>query len=227
MRRIGIRIGDLRNLQYDCLSQSDRGFWYIKIPLGKLNNERLFPLDEKSLALARKLKTLSREHNGGRDPEKLVVHPRGKPPGDADYYHVLYEISEKIRIDCEHSLGDEPLVSHRLRHTFATTLLSAGIDIVSLQKLLGHRSITMTLRYARVMPQKLREDYLKAVEQLQKDVSLPTLPYESNNLLLTELLQDLLGRLSTQALEPTADKKRFHALIRRARRLKNDLATLN
>jgi site-specific recombinase XerD len=227
MRRIGIRIGDLRNLEYDCLRKDDRGYWYIKIPLGKLNKERLFPLDEKSLVLVQKLKALSRKHNGGRDPEKLVIHPRGKPPGDTDYYYVLYEISEKIRVDCNHSLGDEPLVSHRLRHTFATTLLSAGIELATLRELLGHRSLSMTLRYARVMPQKLRGDYLKAVDQLKKDVLLPTLTCESKNLPLTELLHDLLGRLRSQALEPGADKKRYGVLIRRTKRLKAELAILN
>jgi integrase len=37
---------------------------------------------------------------------------------------------------------------HDMRHTFATRLVRAGVDIVSVQHLLGHSKITMTARYA-------------------------------------------------------------------------------
>lgn len=227
MRRIGIRIGDLRNLRYDCLREDERGYWYAKIPIGKLNNERLFPLDDKALALIKKIKALSRKYNRGRDPEKLIIHPRGRAPGTLDYQLVLYEISEKLRLDGDHSLGDEPLVSHRLRHTFATSLLNAGMNVEGLQRLLGHRSLSMTLRYARVMPMKLREDYLKALDQLQKNVSLPALPHESKNFMPGELLEELLGRLRGRALEPDTDRKKFKALIRRTERLRKDLVDIH
>lgn len=225
MRRIGIRMGDLMDLRYDSLEQDDRGYWFLKIPLGKLNMERLFPLDEKALSLVQRIKPLSLHHNGGRKPEKLVIHPRGKPPSQVDYYKVLYEISEKIRLDSDLSVGDEPLVSHRLRHTFATSLLNADMSLEGVQKLLGHRSISMTLKYARVMPKKLREDYLKAVEKLEKGVSLPTLPNQSQNLKPIGLLEDLLARLNGLALEPEAHEK-LPTLIRRTKRLKTDLETI-
>ena len=227
MRRIGIRIGDLQNLRYDCLRQDERDYWYIKIPLGKLNNERLFPLDAKALSLVKKIKALSLKNNQGRKPEKLIVHPRGKPPGIHDYHLVLYEISEKIRLDCDHSLGDEPLVSHRLRHTFATSLLNAGMNVEGLQRLLGHRSIGMTLKYARVMPQKLREDYLKALDQLQKNVSLPAIPHESKNSLPAELLEELLAGLRGRALEPGNHRTKLRALIRRTERLRKELIEIH
>jgi integrase len=51
---------------------------------------------------------------------------------------------------------------HDLRHTFASHLVMAGVDIVTVRKLMGHKSIKMTLRYAHLAP----SHNLKAVEKL-------------------------------------------------------------
>ena len=53
---------------------------------------------------------------------------------------------------------------HDLRHTFATRLVRAGVDIVTLQHLLGHANITMTSRYAH----SLADSKLDAVRRLEE-----------------------------------------------------------
>ena len=45
---------------------------------------------------------------------------------------------------------------HDLRHTFATILLQSGLDLYKVQQLLGHKSSTMTQRYAHHYPESLR-----------------------------------------------------------------------
>jgi integrase/recombinase XerD len=80
---------------------------------------------------------------------------------------------------------------HCLRHTFATELLNAGMHIECLQQLLGHSSIEMTLRYARLSDKTREQEYFKAMaiiegepihEPDQRDHQLPPL-FEASQLL--------------------------------------------
>jgi len=53
---------------------------------------------------------------------------------------------------------------HDLRHTFATRLVQSGIDLYRVAKLLGHRDVSTTQRYAHHCPESLRS----SVEMLDK-----------------------------------------------------------
>ena len=55
---------------------------------------------------------------------------------------------------------------HHLRHTMATQLLNADMDLVSIQDLLGHTRIKTTERYAKVSNVKVMRDYFKAIESV-------------------------------------------------------------
>jgi site-specific recombinase XerD len=59
---------------------------------------------------------------------------------------------------------------HCLRHTFASRLIMAGVDIRTVQELLGHKTIAMTVRYSHLAPKHT----LAAVERLDARTEVPT-----------------------------------------------------
>jgi integrase/recombinase XerC len=93
------------------------------------------------------------------DCTTLLIHPCGRPLSYAYLYERLRSMGEAVQIS-----GVSP---HRLRHTFATRLINAGMPITSLQKLLGHDHLSTTQIYARVYDATVERDYRQAMAQLE------------------------------------------------------------
>lgn len=68
--------------------------------------------------------------------------------------------------------GIENFRFHDLRHTFASKLVMAGVDIRAVQELMGHKSITMTMKYSHLSDAHLRE----AVKRLEVGTDLAQEP---------------------------------------------------
>jgi integrase len=75
-------------------------------------------------------------------------------------------------------VGIPKLTPHRLRHTLATRLLNAGMDITRIQKLLGHEQVNTTLIYARVHDTTVEADYRQAMQQIERQqLPLSNMPF--------------------------------------------------
>ena len=58
------------------------------------------------------------------------------------------------------------ITAHRLRHSFATSLLAAGAPVTSIQKLMGHRRLNTTRSYILIEDQQVKNDYLSASSRI-------------------------------------------------------------
>ncbi|MBW2194283.1 MAG: phage integrase family protein [Deltaproteobacteria bacterium] len=57
---------------------------------------------------------------------------------------------------------------HCLRHTYASELLSAGMRLESLQKLMGHSNMEITRRYARLTDKALEQEYFRTISIVER-----------------------------------------------------------
>lgn len=170
MRRCGLRVGELRNLTFDCVTTDFSNNWFLKVPLGKLNNERIIPLDPKTVEVVKRIQT---QHPGfnepGADTKYLISNPTGRRRSQSHFGAVLRELTLNMAIPGAVTL-------HRLRHSFATSLLSAGLSITTLKKLLGHNDIRMTLNYAAVTQETIRNEYFGALSKIQSKYEVAAFP---------------------------------------------------
>jgi site-specific recombinase XerD len=214
MRRTGLRIGELINLRYGCLRTDPKGNRLLKVPLGKLDKERLVPLDESALKAFQKLRRL-----GARRRDFLIEDP----PGQRTKY-VLYR--EALRIASQGLHDNEPIVTHRLRHTYATTLLAGGMSLVGLMRLLGHKDYRMTLRYAAITDETVLAEYTAALDRNKSRYQLPVVLPASFEADPANQLSELARRLLMRAQDDRLDAAKARNLARRLRRLASEVRRL-
>jgi integrase len=169
-RRTGLRIGELSHLELDCLLEDSPGRYSLRVPLGKLRSERVIPIEPETADLIRTIKKLRGERPPGLDPETgrsveaLFPNPWNDCIGTDPFRRKLRSVVKSAGIS-------ENVHPHRLRHTYATELVRGGLNLVGVMRLLGHRTIKMTLRYVEVTNEDLGRDYLRAMENARQRYS--------------------------------------------------------
>ena len=161
LRGTGLRIGELLELELDAVVDYGPAGTWLRVPLGKLNNERIVPLDATTLAafdewLAHRRHQRALPHPRDGRPDRLRV--RREPAAASGPGRIQQGLRDAVRAAGLTGPDGQPLriVAHQLRHTYATTLVNAGMSLQALMTLLGHSSPEMTIRYAQLASPTLR-----------------------------------------------------------------------
>jgi|HubBroStandDraft_6_1064221.scaffolds.fasta_scaffold11923_5 site-specific recombinase XerD len=144
----GLRRGEMYGLTWENVNLSRR---VLTIPRSKNGETRYVPLNSPALAAFAELR--KRGDGTGAVARNLQGEPLAGPR------HWFEPVIRKAKI--------WGFSWHCLRHTFASRLVMAGVDLRTVQELMGHKSIAMTVRYSHLTPKHT----LAAVERLAGDVS--------------------------------------------------------
>ena len=147
-RACGLRIGELLDLELDCVHEiTEHGSW-LKIPLGKLDRERMVPIDSKILDLVDHIIDL-RSHG------RPMPHPRYRRPAQFVFTHHGRRLSQNaVRAELDraaHFAGLDHITPHQLRHTYATAMEVRGIAFDASFDGFGDRDLVRDLGF-RVLP---------------------------------------------------------------------------
>ena len=149
----GLRISELLNLQ---VTDIDSARMVVNVRQGKGAKDRQVPLSPRLLSELRNWWSLHR-----RKPwlfPGCIERTWDKPMQATCVQRLCQKIVTRAKLRKNATM-------HTLRHSYATHLLEAGVDVVTLQKLLGHTSLATTARYLHL-----------SVRQLQKMPDLLALP---------------------------------------------------
>lgn len=163
----GIRAGECAGLTEEDIDWREQTIHVV----GKGGHERTVPLNEEVVHMLK-------QYRVARGPVKAKEAFFRSREGGAMSRNAIYE---RVRTTGRKARIEKRVSPHQLRHTFATHLIKAGVGLVTVRDLLGHRLITSTQIYIHLTAQDLRQaaqrhpigDLIKRVDDLLPHIKLP------------------------------------------------------
>lgn len=156
----GLRVSELVGLDLQDVLGAERT---LRV-LGKGRKERLVPFHAKA----------ERELEAYLQQRGAFLATKGLPPSPAIFLNqrggrlTPTTVRTLLRKALEHAAVRARVSPHALRHSFATHLLNAGMDLRAIQELLGHASLSTTQRYTHLSLEELSKTYDKAHPRARK-----------------------------------------------------------
>ena len=156
LARTGMRVGELGGLEDDAMVRYD-GVDRLRIPVGKLHNDRHVPLLPMLVDLIGDYKALRGPSRSGH----LLERDDGQPFDRRTVHRYVAAVAKRAGVGHVHP--------HQLRHTLATQSINRGMSLEAIAALLGHRSMDMTLTYARISDRTVADQYFKVTEAVEAE----------------------------------------------------------
>ena len=154
LARTGMRVGEVAGLQDDAVVRKGDGH-RLHIPLGKLHNDRYVPLLPMLVDLIAEYRAVRGRSRSGH----LLERDDGQPFDRRTVHRYVASVAKRAGVGHVHP--------HQLRHTLATQSINRGMSLEAIAALLGHRSMDMTLVYARISDDTVADAYFKVTEAVE------------------------------------------------------------
>lgn len=151
--RTGLRVGEYTALAADAVVLIGSTHW-LHVPVGKLHEDRYLPLHPRLVELVDAYRTA---HVPAEHP-LLLPRENGKA---LDRHTVTRFIN---RAGAAAGLGH--IHPHQLRHTLATQAINRGMSLEAIAAMLGHKSMDMTLVYAKIANRTVANEYFAVADQI-------------------------------------------------------------
>lgn len=167
----GMRVGEALGIHVQHVSLNDVDGGFIRV-IGKGDKERIVPLIDASRTVRMMRETLKKLGSVG--PVFRGDIKKGGRAGEAvDYTTILYHFERYVdaaREACPAAFEGEveSVTIHRFRHTFGTQRIRDGVSLPSVRKLMGHKNIQTTLRYAESDLETIKRELTEARQRRQR-----------------------------------------------------------
>jgi hypothetical protein len=151
--RTGLRVGEFTRLGADAVVLIGAGHW-LHVPVGKLHDDRYLPLHPQLVTLIEGYRT----RHVQPDHPLLLPRENGRP---LDRHTVTRMINKAAS-----AAGLGHIHPHQLRHTLATQAINRGMSLEAIAALLGHHSLDMTLRYAKIANRTVADEYFAVTDKV-------------------------------------------------------------
>jgi len=223
IRATGMRLGECVDLTADCLRHLGPGQWALRVPLGKLHNERWVPVDDDIREILAHILSL-KSPSPDATPSGFLL------PQSIKHSSLCHALQRALTQTARRAHCSAHITPHQLRHTYATEMLRAGVSLPAVKELLGHRSINMTMRYVQVSQNDLQQQYHQARQRMAQLHAIPKL--QSSNIKDTEIragipaIRQSLGEAS-HLMEMYRRQRSEHHIRRKLERLANRLIKIS
>ena len=157
--RTGLRVGELCDLPADAVTHV-AGRPQLRVPIGKLHNDRVIPLHAQLVELLDQ-----HQRNRDDDLDRLITW-NGGSLNRHQVTRMLNRVSKAAGIGHVHP--------HQLRHTLATQAVNRGMSLEAIAAMLGHKTLRMTLVYARIADKTVADAYDRVTDQIDALYTNPT-----------------------------------------------------
>jgi len=183
LARTGMRKGEFLDLTVDSVVQIGAAYW-LHVPLGKLRSDRYIPLHPQLKELLDDW--LANRPDSLRTPFLFVEHGQ----------RIRQNRVDRAVAKAAQAAGIGHVNPHRLRHTLATQAINRGMSLEAIAALLGHRSMRMTMVYARIANRTVADEYFTVSAKVEALYDAPReLPADAEGAEMRKLRAEMHQRM--------------------------------